>query len=237
MRVMSNAANQDAGPDFSIFKNIPPGFAGTIIDWSMGSREITATIIDLILRNHLSVIDTKIIVNTRKYPTKNFEKKFINTIFGENEYVNFKQLSTIVYKKEFDTLLKILADGMIEEGFINKNFQDKMADVAKELIEKIPFGMFNKMKELSKELPDKNTRAIIIPGWAWKAICIFLGVLLCISFIIPHIGALLFPLWFVLIPFAIFTWYINSKIKKKLDPSYDWVLTETGKKRKTTVFI
>jgi hypothetical protein len=109
-------------PDFSKFRKIPPAFAGILVDWSIGSREITATTIDLIVRDYLSVIGEKIILNNKKSGLLNFEKEFIKTIFQDRKDMEFKEFSDIAYKDKFKYLLKIISEGIIAEGFIKENY-------------------------------------------------------------------------------------------------------------------
>ncbi|MGV8171284.1 MAG: DUF2207 family protein [Candidatus Woesearchaeota archaeon] len=227
-------ASKDIGPDFSKFKRIPPAFAGTVIDWSMGSREITATVIDLILRDHLSVVGNRVINNRRTLPIRNFEKNMIKAIFGSNDSLTFDQFSQIAYKKYFDNLLKIIADGMIEEGYVEKNFQVKLSTAVKESIKELPAAVQDTDSEstYSKPVDYKNAKVVIIPGWMWIIIGIVLGFLFLLSLAVPFIGNILAPIWFIVIFFAIFAFVMKRKLNKKLGKGYDWMLTDAGKKIK-----
>jgi hypothetical protein len=231
---MNATAAQDVGPDFSKFRNISPAFAGTIIDWSMGSREITATVIDLILRDYLFVIDTKVIRNKKSKPLKNFENKFINTIFGQSVSLSFEEFSKIAFKKEFDNLLKIIADGMMEEGYIDKNFQEKMVKAVKNSIDEMPLR-FAKESELPNYKPQhyENVKVHVIPTWAWIVMAVIFLLLHPFALFVPFVGYILSYLWmiviFVVIPILLFAWAVNRRVKKKLGKSYDWMLTQYGK--------
>lgn len=228
---MAKLSTPTVGPDFSKFKKIPPAFAGTIIDWSMGSREITATVIDLILRDHLSVIGTKIVNNYRTLPLKNFEKRFINTIFKKSEALTFEQFSQIAYKNEFGNLLKIIADGMKEEGYVDKDFQEKMTNTIKQTMT-AALGT-NPFEENPAKLKESNSqKPTVIPVWVFKAFLFFLLLLFILSIFIHEMNFLAFPIFVIGTIIMYFTYFIRhfaKKFTKNLGEGYDWILTVKGR--------
>lgn len=228
---MQNNYNNSSGPNFSKFKYIPPGFAGVMIDWSLGSREITATFIDLILREYISVIDNKLIRNKRNLSIRNFEKKFISEVFNDKDFLIFDQVSEIAYKKKFHTLLKIIADGMMEEGYVDKDFQDKMTNTVKQSITEIMGA--NPYKDLPKDMDySKYPKPLVIPGWVWKIFLGFILILFILSIFVPFLGFLFQPIFIMFVPTIIFIWLIKKKLDKKLGEGYDWMLTLNGKNAK-----
>ncbi len=148
--------------DFAIAKTVPPAFAGLLVDWSIGSREITATIIDLITRGFLGVAGSKVFLAGKKSGLKNFEKNFIQKLFEQNNSLEFDEVENKAYKKFFPDLIKIICLGMIEEGFVDKDFQKKLANAVKESMKEL-YGI-NINPSLGKE-EIKKMKIIILPTW------------------------------------------------------------------------
>ncbi|MBI4045006.1 MAG: hypothetical protein HY392_04830 [Candidatus Diapherotrites archaeon] len=116
---------EDENPEFIVSGKTPPAFAGVLIDWKIGPKEITATLIDLIARDFLHVHNTQVFRMSRKLGLREFEQKFISELFGQKNSLNFQEIEKIAYKNKYGVLLKIICRGMIEEGFVDKDFQKK----------------------------------------------------------------------------------------------------------------
>jgi len=71
-------------PNFKKAREIAPAHAGIIVDWSIGAREITATLIDLIVKKNLAAIGDKISLLNKSFDRK-FEKEFVNEILTEKK--------------------------------------------------------------------------------------------------------------------------------------------------------
>ena len=150
-----------AEADFEIAKIVPPAFAGVLVDWSIGSREVTAIIIDLAIRGFFAVAGKKLFLAGKKTGLKNFESVFIQKLFGQKEALEFWEVENLAYKKYFSDLIKIICSGMIEEGFVDKDFQKKLAGAVKESAQELygssTLGMSE--KELAK------IKVITLPNW------------------------------------------------------------------------
>lgn len=147
-----------AEADFEIAKIVSPAFAGVLVDWSIGSREITATIIDLTIRGFLGVSGSKVFLTGKKIGLKNFENNFIQKLLEKNSSLEFEEVENRAYKKNFSDLVKTICTGMIEEGFVDKNFQKKLAKAIKESAGELYGGKFKKEK-ISKE------KILVLPNW------------------------------------------------------------------------
>ena len=105
---------------FSKARKIPSAYAGILVDWSIGAREVSATLIDLIVRRNVEVVGEHLELRNLKTKFK-FEKKFLKNLFGDKKKLSFAQ----VKKKAYDTSkggpLSIIADKLVEEGYVNKN--------------------------------------------------------------------------------------------------------------------
>lgn len=131
---MTKSNPQDIVPDFYKFKKIPPAFAGALTDWSLGSREITATIVDLIAKDTLAVIGDKVILNKNTSNLMHFEKAVLNTIFENRKDLTVEEFSNIAYKDKFKKLIKIISDGLIQEGFLKEDYYKKFDEFCDSVI-------------------------------------------------------------------------------------------------------
>ncbi len=225
--------------NFHKLSKIPPGFSGVLVDWSIGPREITATILDLIVKGNLNVVGKHIIM-TNKKPAKDFENKFIKIIFGSKESLTFDEMGIIAYSTKFKELIKIITNGMITEGVVDKDFQKKMTkhikDAIKEFSDKhrglkvdLKVKSYDKYSIKNSNKPINIENIKIIPKWAIIASLIFLFI---ISIFIPQIAFFTLPL----LIFAVIVYYfvknIISNVQKKTGKGLDWILTDAGKEFK-----
>mgnify|MGYP001608749536 CR=1 FL=1 len=149
--------------NFSEVRKIPPGFAGVLVEWKIGSQEITATIIDLVVRDFFGVIGNAVFLTGKKTDLKQFEQRFMQKLFGEKKSMAFEEVGSAAYKKFSNELLKIICTGMIEEGFIDKNFQKKFAKGIKEALAET-FGPQAQIK-----IPE-GTKPVIMPAWIFRLV-------------------------------------------------------------------
>lgn len=146
-------------------KYLKPAFAGLLIDWSIGSREITATIVDLTMR------DVIFIANRRIFRMKagqigelsDFEKKFVDLLFAERESMTFEELSSIAYKDKFDELLRIIAQGAKDADIIPQDIEAQLASKIKAVL---PIGY--------SVQPLQTKGAVVLPAWTWPLAKTFL---------------------------------------------------------------
>jgi len=143
---------------FLAAKKIPPAFAGILVDWKIGTNEITSTLVDLIVKGNLGVSGEKIFV-LNKNCKFDFEKKFISLIFKDKKDLSFSELSGIAYDKVSNELEKIICDGMIKEEIITKDFQEKMANNVKGIMQKvIPKKILDNAKLNAKSSINEKTK-------------------------------------------------------------------------------
>jgi hypothetical protein len=144
----------------------PPAFAGVLVDWSIGPREITSTIIDLIVRDFIGVIGDKIFLTGKTIGLRSFEGQFISKLFGSNQSLNFNEVQRVAYKDCPKELIKIICSGLIDEGFISKDFQKRLAVSVKEA-----------MNETLGSVPQipSDAKRIILPSWFLKLITSLVG--------------------------------------------------------------
>jgi hypothetical protein len=232
--LMHKAANPE-NVDFYKLSKIPPAFSGMLVDWSIGAREITATLLDLIVRGHLDVVGTTVI--KAKASGRAFEKKFIDFLYGEKKALSFDELSEEAYKKKYSRLLKIISEGMVDEGIIDKDFQEKMASrinvVMNELVtpylkpgQKAPKISLN----YDKAHPPKAFVLPKMPHWI-----LILAVLLfvIVAAYAPALVFIAFPALFFLLSVYGISWYMSGKfmsvVSKHFGTTMDWILTEKGR--------
>jgi uncharacterized membrane protein len=110
--------------------------AGTIADFKTDNRDITATIIDLAIRGHLKIIETK---NVRRFRRdtityslrllktdhaglKDFEQSLLKAVFAKQEVNEEVDLSVLKYKlaTEATKLRKSLKDSLTSRGYFRK---------------------------------------------------------------------------------------------------------------------
>ncbi len=151
--------------NFSQVKKIPPSFAGVLVEWKIGSKEITATIIDLVVHDFLGTSGNIVFLTGKKTGLKPFEEQFMQKLFGETKSLVFEEIAETAYKKYSGELLKIICHGMITKGLIYKDFQKKFAQGINQALTET-FGQQAQLK-----IP-KNTKPIIIPPWIFR---LFIG--------------------------------------------------------------
>jgi hypothetical protein len=109
---------------------IPPSFVGILYDWKISSKEITATLIDLILRQKVDVIADKLILRNNNN-IKSFEKKILTNLFGNQQAVSFRQVKERIYN---DKTLSIIVQGLIDENYVSQTTLDKIKEFHKQSI-------------------------------------------------------------------------------------------------------
>ncbi|VVC00777.1 Uncharacterised protein [uncultured archaeon] len=144
----------------------PPAFAGVLVDWHIGPREITATIIDLIAREFLGVGGNKVFITGKSTGLRDFEKKFIAQLFVGKQSLQFEEVQEIAYKKLSNELVRTICGGLIDEGLVDKGFQKKLAIAVKTSMEET-IGRDFKMP--------KNAQVIVLPEWILKPIFTVIG--------------------------------------------------------------
>jgi hypothetical protein len=151
---------------FSNATTSPPAFAGVLVDWSIGPKEITATIIDLIVRDFIGVSGDKIFITGRTTNARNFEKEFISKLFGKNQSLQFIEVQKTAYADLSKDLIKIICKGLIDEDLISKDFQEKLANAVKE-----------SMKETLGFMPQipSDAKTVELPSWALKPLMSIIG--------------------------------------------------------------
>ncbi|MFH1182340.1 MAG: hypothetical protein V1702_05250 [Candidatus Woesearchaeota archaeon] len=236
---MLYAASDSRNVDFYKLAQIPPAFSGVLVDWSIGAREVTATLLDLIVRGHLDV-SGKTVVKTRKLSKKNFENRFIDAIFVKSS-LTFDEVSDIAYKRSYNQLLKIISDGMVEENLVDKDFQAKLTANIKvavnELVSKYA-GPNAKIPEfpITVSGPSAPTKAIVLPRIPKKVVVPIVIFIIVISLFIPFLSIITIPVLFIMLFFTNMTNFtqrsfapIVGKVEKKLGKTMDWMLTEKGR--------
>lgn len=222
----------DIYPDFTKIRKIPPAFAGVLVDWSMGSREITATLIDLIVRGCLSVEGNSLSIG-KKQSMKKFELEFVSIIFGNKTSLSLVEISEIVFKKEFGQLIKIISRGMVEEGLVEKDVEKKMADTAKDFLTE-NFGDNAKPNIPNTENYHVASVWFYPISWIVCILLIFTGLFL-LFWKNPFLNAIgmLIEMFAVFFLFALlFIHFFAKGISKKFG-SYDGFLSEKGRAMKS----
>ncbi|MFA5763541.1 MAG: hypothetical protein WC915_01890 [archaeon] len=157
--------NQVLTKSFSNAIRSPPAFTGSLVDWSINSREITATIIDLIVRDLLSISNDKIFITKKTIGLKKFEKTFISILFKNKKSLTFNELKN-QYKKYSNELIKIICIGLIDNDIIQKDFQKKLAGASKKAMEET-LGFVPKIPS--------NAKRLDLPEWILRPLLSVMG--------------------------------------------------------------
>ena len=222
-------------PNFKKAREIAPAHAGIIVDWSIGAREITATLIDLIVKKNLAAIGDKISLLNKSFDRK-FEKEFVNEIFDGKKELKFKEIASIAYHIKSENLLKIISRGLIDEGLILKDFQKILANNIKEAVKQIsPNAQITIPKE-SKQFHIKP-RTLKILGLIYLVFQLIVALNIVFVFLLKNslISVLatitLIPIIFIdfLLVIPAFFIFLLYRFTKRLTPRYEIILTENGK--------
>ncbi|MFA6650040.1 MAG: hypothetical protein WCS81_01915 [archaeon] len=109
--------------NFVEVSKVHPAFSGLLVDWSIGSREITATITNLIIKNNIFVVSNKLILNNLNTQYA-FEKEFLQIIFENKKELSFLELSSNAYNKYYRKLLTLISKALVTEGYVVENVHD-----------------------------------------------------------------------------------------------------------------
>ncbi len=150
---------------FSNAMRSPPAFTGSLVDFSINSREITATIIDLIVRDFLSISNNKIFITSKTIGLKQFETKFISNLFNKKQSLTFDELKN-QYKNYSSDLIKIICTGIMDNEIIQKDFQKKLAVASKKAMEET-IGFVPKIPS--------NAKRIVLPEWILRPFISVMG--------------------------------------------------------------
>ena len=224
--------------DFEAASRIKPAFAGLLVDWQIGAKEITSTIVDLTVRDFIFVSGDNISLLKNDGNLSNFERKILEEIFAEKKSLTFKELSKKAYGEKYNQILKIIGQGAMDEGIIDKDFQKKLAQsVKKALKETLPPDAMRRVPQAG----GKASKMTVIPSWVAKAIfvlAIVIQIILAIlSPVAPIFGALaniFFILIFLPVMFVaavLFFVYRNLK-KQNVGTKVEDMLTGKGKEQK-----
>ncbi|GEM_PF-3486701 len=173
-------------PDFAECAKIKPEFAGVLVDWSIGAREITATIADLALRGALFIQGDRVWVDEKggRGALSKFESEFICTIFQGSKSLAFDEMRKSAYEKNYGGLLKLVCRGMIDEGIIRADFQKVLAYWGKKALSTMGFS------EEKMKIPPNTGKPIILPQKLFDYgayLGIFFGIMLAIQLIIGFV--------------------------------------------------
>jgi hypothetical protein len=158
--------NTTLDKSFSNATKSPPAFAGVLVDWSIGPKEITATIIDLAVRDFIGVSGDKIFLTGRTTGIRKFEKEFVSKLFGNTQSLQFIEVKQIAYEDLSKDLIKIICVGLIDEGLVSKDFQKKLTIAVKE-------GM-NETLGFTPQI-HSNAKVITLPPWILKPLMSVIG--------------------------------------------------------------
>jgi len=131
---MPEQQNGKDDADFTVAQRIKPAFAGALVDLSIGPREITATIIDLVIRDYLFVQGETLVRLPKKDGLAPFEEQLTNIVFGNNDSLSFAKLAVIAYSEKAEEIRKLIVRGMLEDGIIAADFQKRLADATKAML-------------------------------------------------------------------------------------------------------
>lgn len=151
--------NKMDADSFTNATKIPPAFAGLLVDWKIGAKEITATIVDLIVKDYLAVSGDIIFKTEKTIGLKEFEKEFIEKIFSDKKSLKFKEVENIAYHKNNEDLIKIIFKALTEQKIINNYDEKKVANALKKSL-KENFGLDPALL--------KNTKVMVAPAWISK---------------------------------------------------------------------
>ena len=211
---------------FKDAKKIPPAFAGILTDWSVGSREITATIIDLILRGYIIETEKSLVRTNKTRGLLNFEKEFLDLIFKKKKELSFDQLSAyyktkIAYtqdefmKDKFHDTIQIFYDGLEQEKILDKDYKKKVSSA-----EKMAFG-----ESIAKFINATSRPSKIIQG------VLLIIVVILIIYVSPIISPIVpvyayFGCWIIIMGFLA-VWF-RSRVKARLGKDYEGILSKKG---------
>lgn len=226
----------------------PPALSGMLIDWSIGPREITATITDLVLRGLIKYSSQGLRRGAKKSYIRlcNFEEKIIEILFSESKFITYEEFGQKIYGTEYERIVNIIFNGAVEEGYIKQEFQQHLireARLTANDIIKIQRFVDPDKKINIKELPLWTSRYSEIIrslfSYSWVFPIISLALLLIFHneatlymfiysfFLIPLFGILYVIFW----P-AFYRSQYGSQITRKFGPMEKWdktVLTEKGR--------
>lgn len=122
--------------DFTLIKQIPPAFAGLLVDSKVGANAITATIIDLVLRGYIEVVGEKLYLINKKDDLLSFEKKLLDCIFAGGDSENINAVHNKVFGDEFDAILKEICKDFVNANLVVRDLDKRMAELAKKILKK-----------------------------------------------------------------------------------------------------
>jgi len=232
--------------NFTEVEKIHPAFAGLLVDWSIGSREITATIVNLIIKDNISVIGDKIILNNLN-TEYDFEKEFLKLIFDNKKELSFEELSSRAYNLHHSKILTLISKALVTEGYIvanvsdvvNKNAKDQMNNYITKYTPKVYFQDNNSFIKSKNNFDYSNLDIINLNNFSISfslikllhRISLIVIIFFFVSFFIPIlslINFLLFPLVAISFFVLIITYYL-LKLKKLFTINLESVLTPKGK--------
>ncbi len=109
-------------PEFVPPKDVPPYTAGSLIDETVDMRDVTATIIDLAYRGHLTIVEKKKgknyeLIKKETTDTRNaFEEELFSALFGGKESVETEDLGP-TFASKYPKLVKTIYDELVEKGY------------------------------------------------------------------------------------------------------------------------
>lgn len=222
-------------PNFKKAREIAPAHAGIIVDWSIGAREITATLVDLIVKKNLVAMGDKIYLSNRSFDRK-FEREFVNELFNGKKELKFEEISSIAYHIKSEKLIKIISRGLIDEGLIRKDFQGILANNIKKSVKQISTNAKITIPKESKQFHIKP-RTLKILGLIYLVFQLIVALNIVFVFLLKNslisvLSAIIFiPLIFIdfllAIPALLIFWLY--RFTKRLTPGYEIILTENGK--------
>jgi hypothetical protein len=214
-------------PNFKKAKDISPASAGVIVDWSIGAREITATIVDLVVKKNLLIEGDKVYLSNKSFD-REFEKYFVNEIFDGKKELKFQEISSIAYDTKSENLIKIISRGLIEEGLIRKDFQKVLARNIKESLKKMsPEDYSGPQSRLRSHIRGSQIRGKKVKALKPRTLKILLWGYLILMFLSAFLDFLRPIVALLFIPALIFFWIYY--MVKKLTPKMEILLTEKGK--------
>ena len=123
---------QDTRIDFTPPADLRPGEVGTLIDERIDPVDVTATIIDLAVRGHLTITELehsseyarpdwelKRIANAPAEELQRYENVLIRAIFGDNDTVLVSELGKQV-RANLGQVQDALYDGVVKRGWFNE---------------------------------------------------------------------------------------------------------------------
>lgn len=230
--------------NFLEVSKIHPAFSGLLVDWSIGSREITATITNLIIKNNIFVVSNKLVLNNlnTKYA---FEKEFLKIIFENKKELSFLELSSNAYNKYYRKLLTLISKALVTEEYIVENVHDVITKnlnnkYSENLNQKMLVGflkLFNS-KGLSNNINFLNLRINFNLIRVLRNVCIIFIIFsvlfnLILFFIFSPFLSFGFSYFITFIIFPIFLLVIFQKLlnfRELFNINIESILTDKGKK-------